>query len=241
MKMAVVSGTSVGMSIMLTKLSILTLFLRFITDQRFRIAVYTVMVFIVTYSLITSFSWVFTCRPIAKYWDLSITGGTCIDWVPVALFNGVMNATTDTIILALPIVFLRTLQLPKRQKVGIMGLLMTGGFIVIVSIIRLILSLRLVHMLDISWGAIPLELWWATEAHLAIVCASISAGKPFFRKYMPRVLGSGYGAGSAGTKLHTLRSKHRQHHYSNDEGDDGQDMMSMEDAMSELRECLTGY
>ncbi|KAL6173927.1 hypothetical protein ACJQWK_00083 [Exserohilum turcicum] len=160
MKMAVVSGTSVGMSIMLTKLSILTLFLRFITDQRFRIAVYTVMVFIVTYSLITSFSWVFTCRPIAKYWDLSITGGTCIDWVPVALFNGVMNATTDTIILALPIVFLRTLQLPKRQKVGIMGLLMTGGFIVIVSIIRLILSLRLVHMLDISWGAIPLELWW---------------------------------------------------------------------------------
>ncbi|PVH92125.1 hypothetical protein DM02DRAFT_605706 [Periconia macrospinosa] len=160
MKMAAIVGTFVGISIMLTKLSILTLFLRFIQQRNLRIAVYTIMAIIVAYGLATSFSWVYACRPLEKYWDLTVTGGTCINWVKITVFNGVMNTTTDAIILALPTLFLRRLHLPKRQKIGIMVLLMAGGFILIVSIIRLKQSVDLVHTMDISWGGMTLELWW---------------------------------------------------------------------------------
>jgi len=153
MKMAAIDGTFVGISIMLTKLSILTLFLRFIQQRNLRIAVYIIMAIVVAYSLVTSFEWVYACRPLEKLWDLTVTGGTCINFKMVPVFNGVMNTTTDAIVLALPILFLRKLQMPKRQKIGIMVLLMAGGFILIVSIVRLKLSVDLVHTVDISWGA----------------------------------------------------------------------------------------
>ncbi|PVH90617.1 hypothetical protein DM02DRAFT_421029 [Periconia macrospinosa] len=152
-----------------------------------------------------------------------------------------MNTTTDAIILALPILFLRRLHLPKRQKIGIMVLLMAGGFILIVSIIRLKQSVDLVHTIDISWGGMTLELWWATEAHIAIVCACISAGKPFLRRHMPRVLGSSYGACTAATKLRPIRSTHTQRLHSRDAGGDPQDTILKGDTISELRRHLTAY
>ncbi len=63
---------------MLTKLSILTLFLRFIPERNLRITVYTIMAIVVAYSLVTSFKWLYACRPLEKYWDLTVTGGSCI-------------------------------------------------------------------------------------------------------------------------------------------------------------------
>ncbi|KAH8707184.1 hypothetical protein GQ44DRAFT_552512, partial [Phaeosphaeriaceae sp. PMI808] len=114
-------------SIMLTKLSILTLFLRFIPQQNFRVAIYTIMVIIVACGLVALFFWVYACRPLQKYWDLTVTGGSCINWLKITIFNSVMNTATDAAILVMPVIFLRKIQLHKRQKIGIMVLLMTGG------------------------------------------------------------------------------------------------------------------
>lgn len=115
---------------MLTKLSVLTLFLRFVPDGKLRITIYIIMAIVVLYILVASFDWVYTCQPIAKYWDLTITGGSCINWVKIAVFSSVMNAVTDVALLVLPIIFLRNLRLPKKQKVGVMIVLMTGGLYV---------------------------------------------------------------------------------------------------------------
>ncbi|PVH91798.1 hypothetical protein DM02DRAFT_468896, partial [Periconia macrospinosa] len=200
LQLGAISGTFAGISIMLTKLSILTLFLRFISQRNLRIAVYIIMTIVVAYSLVTSFEWLYACRPLEKLWDLTITGGSCIDWLKITVFNGVMNTLTDAVILVLPVLFLRKLQLPKKQKIGIAVLLMAGGFILIVSIIRLKHSIDIVHTMDLTWEGITVGLWWATEVHIAIVCACISAGKPFLRKYMPRVIGSTLRSRTASTK-----------------------------------------
>jgi len=116
---------------MLTKLSILTLFLRFISQRNLRVAVYTTMAIVVAYSLVTSFEWVYACQPLEKLWDLTVAGGSCIDWLKITVFNGFMNTTTDAVILVLPVLFLRKLQLPKKQKIGIVVLLMAGGLYVL--------------------------------------------------------------------------------------------------------------
>jgi hypothetical protein len=84
----------------------------------------------VLYILVAAFDWVYTCQPIAKYWDLAITGGSCINWIKIAVFSSVMNAVTDVALLVLPIIFLRNLRLPTRQKFGVMLVLMTGGLYV---------------------------------------------------------------------------------------------------------------
>jgi hypothetical protein len=74
---------------------------------------------------------VYACQPLEKIWDLTVTGGSCIDWLKIAVFNGVMNTTTDAVILVMPVLFLRKLQLPMKQKIGIAVLLMTGGLYVL--------------------------------------------------------------------------------------------------------------
>lgn len=112
---------------MLTKLSVLTLFLRFVPKGKLKVAIYIIMVAVVLYILVQSFDWVYSCQPIAKYWDLTIDKGSCINWVKIAVFGSVMNATTDIALLVLPIMFLRNLRLPTKQKFGIMIILMTGG------------------------------------------------------------------------------------------------------------------
>jgi len=43
------------------------------------------------------------------------------------VFSGVMNSITDATILTLPVIFLRNLQLPMRQKIGVIMVFMTGG------------------------------------------------------------------------------------------------------------------
>jgi hypothetical protein len=126
----VISGVFYGLSIMLTKLSVLTLFLRFVPRGKLRVIIFIIMAVVVLYILVASFDWVYTCQPIAKYWDLTITGGSCINWVKVAVFSSVMNAATDVALLILPIVFLRNLRLPIKQKIGVMIVLMTGGLCV---------------------------------------------------------------------------------------------------------------
>jgi hypothetical protein len=126
-------GTFLGISIMLTKLSILMLFLRFVPRGYLRVVIYIIMTIVAVYSLVTSFVWVYACQPLEKFWDVTVTGGLCINWLKITVFNGVMNTTTDAAVLLLPFLLLRNVQLPKRQKIGVIIVLMTGGLYVLLS------------------------------------------------------------------------------------------------------------
>ena len=111
---------------MFSKLSILVLFLRYM-PQKPKMAIYATMVVVILYSLIGSFGWLFACQPVEKFWDLSITRGSCIEWTKLQIFTGVMNTATDSVILLLPIFMLRNVRLPKWEKIGLNVVLMTGG------------------------------------------------------------------------------------------------------------------
>ncbi|RYP49228.1 hypothetical protein DL768_005002 [Monosporascus sp. mg162] len=209
---------------MLTKISILAFFLRFVLWGTLQVTIYVMMAIVVLYSLVASFEWTYACRPLQKYWDLTITGGSCIDYMKVFVFSGVMNTITDAVILLLPVLILRDSFLPKRQKIGVMLILMTGGFVLVVSIIRLKLTADLGDMADITWEGVEVGIWWTIEMHVAIVCACLPAGKPFLRKHMPKTIGSSSGA-SAETKRHTTRSTHPRRLPSRDAGEEPQDII----------------
>jgi hypothetical protein len=88
---------------------------------------YATIAVVVLYSLVGSFNWLFACHPLEKYWDLSITHGSCIEQTKVQTYSGVMNTATDTFILLLPIFMLRKVRLPKWEKISVILILMTGG------------------------------------------------------------------------------------------------------------------
>src|SRR4051812_6159791 len=101
---------------MLTKAAILVWYLRFSqTAAKLRKFIYGTMVIVVLYSLFATFEWLYACRPMAKFWDLTITYGSCIDFHPICVFSGAMNSATDLTILLLPTVILWNLRLPRLQ------------------------------------------------------------------------------------------------------------------------------
>jgi hypothetical protein len=113
-------------SVTCAKSSILLFYLRLSPHRYFRVITYGLLVIIVIYSLIVSFQFLFACTPMAKFWDMTITKATCIDYRKIWLFNALMNSLTDICMLILPIPMLWPVRIPLRQKMGVTAMLMVG-------------------------------------------------------------------------------------------------------------------
>lgn len=85
------------------------------------------MAIVILYSLAGSFVVLYGCRPIAKTWDPTITYGSCMDYFPLAVLYATANVFTDLALLVMPLFLFRKIQLPRRQKVGLVFIFMTGG------------------------------------------------------------------------------------------------------------------
>ena len=84
------------------------------------------MIVIVLYSILGSFEFLFNCRPIAKNWDVTVSGGSCINVAKILMTHGIINIATDVAMLVLPVMLVYKLQLPMKQKMAVAGLFMTG-------------------------------------------------------------------------------------------------------------------
>jgi hypothetical protein len=89
--------------------------------------VYGILASVVIYCLVSSFGFLFSCQPIAKTWDLTITYGSCIDVSIIWIFVAAMNSATDILIISLPIIMMWDVRMARRRKIGVIAILMVGG------------------------------------------------------------------------------------------------------------------
>ncbi|GAT27521.1 PTH11-like integral membrane protein [Aspergillus luchuensis] len=113
-------------SLIFTKFSILFQYLRIFPDRRFRLACWIVFGIVATYGTWAVVSGFLNCVPVAKFWDRNISG-YCLSFEAVWFFNASMNIATDTTLLILPMPLLSQLQLPRMQKLALMGVFAVGG------------------------------------------------------------------------------------------------------------------
>ena len=85
--------------------------------------------FLVAYGTWTIVSAWANCVPLAKFYDPSVPG-FCFDKEALWFSNSAIHILTDLIILVYPMPVLRSLQLPRRQKVALMGVFALGGLYV---------------------------------------------------------------------------------------------------------------
>lgn len=89
-------------------------------------ALHTLSAIVCGYSIALVLALIFACNPIAKSWDVSITGGSCIDRNGVYIATAVTNIITDLALILLPVPVVITLQMPRIQKVGLLVLFTIG-------------------------------------------------------------------------------------------------------------------
>jgi hypothetical protein len=70
---------------------------------------------------------IFSCTPVPFFWDKGIHGGQCINLMAFWFSNASFNIISDIAIIILPIPVLKTLNLPKKQKYGLILVFIMGG------------------------------------------------------------------------------------------------------------------
>jgi hypothetical protein len=96
-----------------------------------------------------------------------------------------------------------SLQIPRRQKVALLGILTIGWFVCVVSVLRLhALTVLSHHPDDRTYYSAATAYWSAIEMNLGIVCASLPALKPLIVTIIPRFAtrhsSRGYGTAGSG-------------------------------------------
>ncbi|EHA47963.1 hypothetical protein MGG_10713 [Pyricularia oryzae 70-15] len=156
----------------LVKSSILVYLLQFTMSRRCIGFIYGTLVTVVLYCFIAAVS-VMAC---AGKEVQSLNRHVANTIFAVAAF---FNTGTDTVILLLPLWLVRPLQMPLKRKVGVGLVLMAGGFVVAISIQRVMATLALPSTDDIIYQGGLSALWGCVEIWSGILCACLPTLKPF--------------------------------------------------------------
>ena len=106
-----------NLSLTLTKLSMLVLYMRIFRTSGFLLATRLITAVIILSGLwmvISSFSF---CVPISAFWDTGLSA-QCLPEV-IWFLNASIQIATDVVIVLFPMPMLRRLKLPMREKVGV--------------------------------------------------------------------------------------------------------------------------
>lgn len=99
---------------------------------------------------------------------------TCIDEGIAGTWLGGFNTFADLLITVLPIPVILRLQMPRRQRIGVIILLSLGFVVTIAGALRTYyLWLDLVESYDVTWLSYPLWISATVEIYLGLV-------SPFF-------------------------------------------------------------
>ncbi|KAK8135153.1 hypothetical protein PG984_007165 [Apiospora sp. TS-2023a] len=173
----------------LAKLSLLLYYRRLSLNAWFRRFVIVTIIVVAGYTLGAVFALIFGCNPLAKSWDSTITGGTCIDRDTLYFVMGILNVATNGVMLALPIPAVLSIARPNRQMVGLLVMFVIGGATVGISVMRFIVLLPTLEDNDQTWAMACPSMWLCAEANLLVICASLPTLRRFLHYAAPRLIG----------------------------------------------------
>jgi rhodopsin domain-containing protein len=81
----------------------------------------------IIYGIETLLAGIFTCTPIAFFWNSKIHGGKCVDKTTLYYANAGISIVTDVALFFIPFIFLRRLMMPKVQKLLVMLIVSFGA------------------------------------------------------------------------------------------------------------------
>ncbi|KAI4729851.1 hypothetical protein E4T49_02153 [Aureobasidium sp. EXF-10728] len=161
----------------LTKISMLLFYLRIFPDWKLRRAIYGMigacLVYIVVFVTVTALQ----CIPVNQAW-LKWDGehkGKCLNLNADGWASASLNIILDLIVIVLPMKQLTSLKMSWVRKLGVVAMFLGGGFVTIVSILRLKYLIQFAHTDNVTWDYLPVGYWSAVETHVGVMVACAPA------------------------------------------------------------------
>ncbi|KAK4176027.1 hypothetical protein QBC36DRAFT_387776 [Triangularia setosa] len=175
------------LTLLLTKLSILLLYLRLLSYQNSRYLVHFILsVVLLTNGLWTLSTVVTACLPLAAFWDKASYPNAYCHPRSFWLGNTGLHIGTDILLYVLPLPVIVNLQMRRRQKVALYGIFALGFFVCSISVVRLWDLVEQYHRFDFTFDNVSIAYLTCVEINAAIACACCMTLKPFVSKVLPR-------------------------------------------------------
>ncbi|KAK0660468.1 hypothetical protein QBC41DRAFT_383685 [Cercophora samala] len=179
-----------GTSLLLTKISILLLFLDVFVINRARKVTYFFLTLVICYGIYLLTSNILFCIPISSFWELAASKDRCLSADAKYYADAVVNIALDFSIFCIPIPVVRAMTLPWRQKLWLYFVFTLGFFVCLVSCIRLHFLWYVNNSPDKPFEGTHMAYWSTIEMNVAIILACIPTLKPLMIKICPWVLNS---------------------------------------------------
>lgn len=169
----------------LIKVSLILFYLEIFKTRRFVISAYVLLGYIILNSLIIFLMTLFMCRPINSFWSRDIKG-TCMDQQSLGYANSASAIFQDLMLLILPLVFIRNLQMKRYRKLAVGLMFAIGTFGCIATIVRLQALLAFKVSIDPTWDYVPVTIWTEVELAAGFVCACLPSIRILVVKILPK-------------------------------------------------------
>ncbi|KAI1151046.1 hypothetical protein F4825DRAFT_477484 [Nemania diffusa] len=162
----------------------------FSTVRSFRWTVNVMLGVVAAWTIAYFFSNLFTCYPITALVE-SFYGNKCINAVPMWLSVVATDLIVDVVILTIPIPMVLRLQLPLKERLGVLGMLLLGAGVCAISITRLATLVQIgaefiYHYNDETYYTSPVFFWTNIELAVAVVSACLPTLRPIWTKSCER-------------------------------------------------------
>ncbi|TVY27410.1 hypothetical protein LHYA1_G004176 [Lachnellula hyalina] len=179
------------------KLSVGFLLLRITPNgaKVYRYIIFTSMIILSLWTIISFFIVLFQCYPVSYAWDQTSGKGTCKDAIVVvnaAYAFSAMDILFDWGFALLPLPMLWDIKMSLQVKMSLLLILGLGVFASTATIVRLKYVIELADVNDNLYSPSETLVWTLVETGLAIIAASIATLRPLFRRFhIPGFYGSG--------------------------------------------------
>ena len=186
------------------KSAVALLYIRIFSVRKYRIAVQVVLILTVGWTISLFFATLFQCYPITAFVE-SIYENTCVDTEALWYAVSISDIIFDFILLIIPIPVILGLQLPWKEKVGVIFMFLLGGLASASSIIRLVIFHRVFGELAIHFNdetckvsprllsllfdayrltdyTSPVFFWSAIEVWLGVIAVCLPTLRPVFKR-----------------------------------------------------------
>ncbi|KAF1954046.1 hypothetical protein CC80DRAFT_595202 [Byssothecium circinans] len=179
-------------SLTLIKLSVALLLLRIKHTKRWRFFLYSTMLVLILAAVVQTAFQFLQCRPFSIYWDPRVTSTQGLKCFKTSVINGNIFAFSsiqialDLTFSFVPILFIRKLNRPRREKVFTCVLMALGLLASCAAVIRTLAIQGVFSSTDLLRTNIAIAVWAVVEQHFAIIAATIPTLKAFMESSVVR-------------------------------------------------------
>ncbi|KAG8157018.1 hypothetical protein KVR01_013008 [Diaporthe batatas] len=178
---SIVAVCMYAVSSMFTKCTLLAFYLRmFGPKQTARNMAWAGVVVIVIFYVVSLIFLLIQCIPVDKglpgvdpmKWEERASNNRCgRRSIDVSAAQGIFGAAADLYVLAIPINSVLALNLPKKRKVGVLGIFLTGLLACMCSVVAAYYRWRLRDTNDYTWDSVLLCSLASAELNMGIICS----------------------------------------------------------------------